>query len=452
MIKDRSFYKTIVRLSLPTAFQALMSILVVMADNMMVAHLSDGGNALAAASQANSITNFFNAAIRGLASGAVVLIAQYWGKQDKDRIREICSVVFKICIAFTLLIILVIVLFPGKVLPLVISAKETVIIDLAQQYLVIVCFSYLPFAVSTALIGMLKGVEIVKITLYTTIVSLVSNILLNYILMFGKLGLPAMGIRGAAYATVMARCIEAYLVWLYFFKIQRTLSMKPHHLLRSKKWAWQDFFRYGAPVGLTDAQWALVGMLKMVIIGQMGKQMINAVAVSDMMMNLGTIFTGALAGGASVVVGKAVGRKEYPLVRQYSTTIQLMFLGIGLVMSFLTFITRNPFISLYNLEPGTAKLASVMIALGAITLIGTTYHASCFIGINRGAGDNRFVMLVDMICGWLIVLPAAAISAFVLHLPMEWIYFSTRIDQCFKWIIAFLRLRGDRWIHNVTRQ
>ena len=171
-----------------------------------------------------------------------------------------------------------------------------------------------------------------------------------------------------------------------------------------------------------------------------------------MLFNLGTLFTFALAGGAAVVVGKAVGAGDYTLVRAYSRTIQVMFLLIGLVMSLVVFLLRWPFIGLYSLDGQTAALAATMVAICAPTLIGTTYHASCFVGINRGAGDSRFVMLVDMICGWLVVLPLAALSAFVLHLPLHWIYFMTRIDQTFKWLIAWLRLRGNKWIHNVTRE
>ena len=117
----------------------------------------------------------------------------------------------------------------------------------------------------------------------------------------------------------------------------------------------------------------------------------------------------------------------------------------------LVFLLRKPFAGLYALETPTYDLATRMIAICSLTLLGTTYHASCFVGINRGAGDSRFVMIVDMICGWLIVLPLSALAAFVFHWPNAAVYFCTRIDQCFKWIIAFFRLRGNKWIRNVTR-
>ncbi|MDO5327863.1 MAG: MATE family efflux transporter [Clostridia bacterium] len=449
MVKDKQFYKTILRLSLPAAFQSAVNLLVVMADNVMVTRT--GENALSAVAQSNAITTFVTAALSGLSTGAIVLISQYWGKRDEKRIRTVCAVAFSVCLLFALLAICAVQLFPRALLGLVINGGETAVIDLAMKYLPIVCLSYLPLAVTSAMVGILKGVEVVKVTLYTTILSLFANIGLNYVLIFGHLGLPALGVTGAAVATVLARLLEAALVWIYFFRIQKTLEIKPKNLLKSEGWAWQDYAKFGLPVGLTDAQWALVNLLKAVILGQMGKMLIDATSVTDMMMNLGTMFTFALAGGACVVVGKAVGAKDYKRVREYAGTIQIMFLCIGVVMSALVFLLRRPFASLYHLNDETFALAVQMIGICAVTLIGTSYHASCFVGINRGAGDSRFVMIVDMICGWLVVLPTAALAAFVFHWPLAWIYFCTRIDQCFKWIIAFLRLRGNKWIKNVTR-
>ena len=449
MVRDKKFYQTILRLSLPAAFQSAVNLLVVMADNVMVTRT--GGNALSAVAQSNAVTTFVTAALTGLSTGAIVLISQYWGKKDEKRIRTVCAVSFTVCVLFALLAIALVRLFPRALLGLVINSGETAVIDLAMNYLPVVCFSYLPLAFTSAMVGMLKGVEVVRVTLYTTVLSLFANIGLNYVLIFGHLGLPALGVTGAAIATVIARILEAVLVWIYFFRVQKALPISPKDLTKSEGWAWQDYARYGLPVGLTDAQWALVNLLKAVILGQMGKMMIDATSVTDMMMNLGTMFTFALAGGACVVVGKAVGEKDYKRVREYAGTIQIMFLCIGAVMSALVFLLRKPFVSLYNLDENTFALAAKMIGICSFTLLGTSYHASCFIGINRGAGDSRFVMLVDMICGWLVVLPTAALAAFVFHWPLAAIYFCTRIDQCFKWLIAFLRLRGDKWIKNVTR-
>lgn len=449
MVRDKQFYKTIFRLSLPAAFQSAMSLLVVMADNVMVTRT--GEYALSAVAQSNAITTFVTALLGGFATGGVVLISQYWGKRDMKRIRTVCAVSAAMCTLAALVCMLFVLLFPQQLLRVVVNSGETQVISLAMQYLPIVCLSYLPYALTCAFVAMLKGVEVVRVTLYTTCLSLLTNVTLNYVLIFGRLGLPALGVTGAAIATVIARMVELLVVCIYVFRVQKVLPLRPRDLLRSERWAWKDYARYGMPVGLTDAQWALVCLLKAVILGQLGKTMIDATSVTDMMMNLGTMFTFALAGGACVVVGKAVGARDYERVRTYANTIQMLFLGIGVVMSALVFLLKTPFVSLYSLNDDTRTLAVQMISLCSVTLIGTSYHASCFVGINRGAGDNRFVMLVDTICGWCVVLPVAFLAAFVLHWPLAVVYFCTRIDQCYKWLIAFLRLRGNKWIKNVTR-
>ena len=144
----------------------------------------------------------------GLAGGGVVLVAQYWGKRDMERIKPVCAAIITACFGLALVISLLVLLFPASVLRLVISGKEKEITALALTYLPILCLSYLPFALTAAMIGMLRGVEVVRVTLYATAISLVSNVTLNYLLIFGKLGLPALGVRGAAIATVLARLIE----------------------------------------------------------------------------------------------------------------------------------------------------------------------------------------------------------------------------------------------------
>lgn len=453
VIRDREFYKTIFRISLPAAFQALVSFLVVVADDIMVSKLSGGASAQAAVTQVNSLTAFYTATLTGLVSGSSVLIAQYWGKRDMMRIRKVFSIVFWICITTALVFTFVARLFPGAVTGLVISAKETQVSGLAREYLRIACLTFLPYAVTTSLIGMLRSIEVVKITLVTTVVALALNISLNALLIFGLCGFPALGVSGAAIATLITRIVEMAMVVAYTFCIQKQLAINPKNLLEIDRTLARDYARYGLPVGLTDMQWSLIGILKSAIIGQMGVAFMAANSIASSMANLGTMFTFALAGGACVVVGKAVGKGDYDAAREYSKTIQLMFLMIGIAMAALVFALRVPFTRLYGSakDPEVYSLATTMIAILAVTLIGTSYHASCFIGINRGAGDSRFVAMVDSICGWLIVLPATALCAFVFKAPLPIVFLATRIDQCFKWVIAMLRLRGNKWIRNVTR-
>lgn len=451
MIREKQFYKTLFRLALPSAFQSFLSLLVVMADNIMISRF-DPENALAAVSQVNSISTFVISMLMGIGSGGIVLISQYWGKKDKSAIKPICGMVCMFSLLLALLVIAAVELFPQGVLSLVLDPKEAVLTDLAVKYFRIVCLSYLPTALTGSLAAVLKGVEVVKMTLYATITSLITNISLNYILIFGKLGLPSLGVQGAALATVIARLAEMTVVMTYCFKVQKNVDLHPGNMFTTARWAVRDYFKFGAPIALGDTQWALVGMLKAAIIGYVGKTMISAMSITDTMSNLATMFTFAMADAACVVIGKSVGAGNYERTRKESNTIQILFAVFGFVMCGIVFLVRDPFISLYGAAADISALASNLVAIAAVTLLGTTYHAACFRGINRGSGDGNFVVLVDLICGWLIVLPLTYLAAFVFDAPMPIIFLCTRIDQCFKWLIAFIRLKGHKWIRNVTRQ
>ena len=261
MIRDREFYRTILRISLPAALQALVSFLVVVADDVMVSKLPDGVAAQAAVAQVNSITAFYTATLTGLVSGSAVLIAQYWGKRDMARIRRIFAVVMWFCLGAAVLFAGAGRLFPKQMVGLVVGAGETAVTDAALSYFAIACLTWLPYAVTTALIGMLRSIEVVKITLVVSVMALFLNVGLNAVLIFGLMGLPAMGVRGAALATLITRLCEMAVVWFYTFHKQRVLTIRPRDLLRPDRALAGDYAKYGLPVALTDMQWALIGML-----------------------------------------------------------------------------------------------------------------------------------------------------------------------------------------------
>jgi len=447
-VKDKSFYKTLVALALPAAFQGFISLIVIQADNIMVS--SFGDTVLSGVAQSNIATNFFFAAVSGMTSGSSVLIAQYFGKGDHERIRRIFSIISRLCLAIAAAFVLAVQLAPRALLGLL--TNNTGVLEAGLPYFRLIAWSYLPYAVSTALVGMLRAVKVVKVTLYTTVAALFVNVGLNYVLIFGKLGMPAMGVRGAAAATILSRAVELAIVWGYTFRAQRVLPLKPRDLLRGDRLLWRDFGKYGLPVGLGDMQWSLVGVCKAAIIGSLGATMISAYTITSSLMELGRVFSSSLTIGACVMIGMTVGEKDYAKTRRYSNTIQLLFVGIGALMALLVFLARGPYTSLYtNVSQDARSLARTLGWIGALTMLGTNYHAACFVGINRGAGDSRFVFAVDLLCGWLVVLPLSWLAAFRWHASLPVVFLCIYSDQCFKWIIAFFRLRGNKWIRNVTR-
>ncbi|HSK67935.1 MAG TPA: MATE family efflux transporter, partial [Candidatus Limnocylindria bacterium] len=410
MIRDKGFYRALAALAIPAAFQSLVNILMATADNLMVSRVDARGLAFTAVLQSGGVVNLALAALTGLSAGSVVLVSQYWGIKDYRRIREAGAASLAICALAAVLLIGLVNLFPRAILGIVIRSDQEEAISYAMRYLPLASLSFLPYAVTAALTGLMRGVQVARVTIYAGAVSLISKVGLSYLLVFGGAGFQGMGVPGAALATLLSRLLEMAAVILFCLKGQRTLPLGRGFVRAQAAWAWRDFARYAMPVGLTDMQWSVIGIVKLAIIGQLGSTMTNAAGVSETLMNLATLVPFALAGGAAVLVGKAVGSGDVALARSYSRTLQALFLGLGLTVAALAFLLRGPFIGMHAMTPEAASLASRMIVLGSITLIGTGYHASCFMGILRGAGDSRFVMLVDLICGWLIVIPSAALA------------------------------------------
>jgi putative MATE family efflux protein len=465
MVRDKNFYKTLLFIGLPVAFQSLISLGTVFLDNLMVGNIPENTAAVfAGVTQANAITTLFAFFIKGLSGGASVMISQYWGKKDLPRIKTIFSIIFTIGLSLGVVVTGLIAIFPKGAMSIMTSSPE--VIEAGAEYIQIVCFSYIFYILTETFIAMLRCVEIVRIALYVSLMSFFVNFGGNYILIFGNgaLHIPAMGVRGAAIATVFARFLEFLVVMAFTLKIQKRIEIKIKDLFTHEKIMWSDYAKYGLPIMAGDTQWGFVGFFKAVIIGRLSREMISANGMAEVVMSLAGIFTIGLGSAACVIIGKTVGAKEYDKTRQYANTFQILFASFGIVMCAALFLAKTPMLSLYEIvtkgQSGgfpaeVMSLAKTFISIGAFTLMGTFYHATCFTGINRGSGDGKFVFKVDMICGWVIVLPVLFLNALVIKWPaayhMPIVFLSARIDQCFKWIIAMFRLRGSKWIRNVTR-
>ena len=446
MVRERDFYKTLFSIALPAALQSVISFAMGTADTIMVGQL--GEVAIAGVAISNQVNTFLFSLLLGLSSGSSVLIAQYWGKKDTATIKRIFALIFLTCCFVGAAANVAAYAVPRRILGLM--TGETEIIDAAVPYFTMVCFSYALFAASSSLATMLRTVEAVMGAMWTSLICSTLNVFLNWVFIFGNLGMPAMGVMGAGLTTVITRCLELAFIMVYAFFIQRKLHLRASDLFKPKLKIALDYVRHGLPIAFGDSQWALFGVFKAAVIGHLGTVMVSANAIADTIMSLGFISSGSLAAGACVVVGKAVGAKEYKKAREYSNTIQVIFAVMAVVMAAAVFFLRIPIANLFEVSETVRNYAVQMISIGAFTLLGTLYHASCFVGINRGSGDGKFVVKVDLVCGWLIVLPLLFLSAHVWRLSYPLVYLAARFDQCFKWIIAYFRLKGDKWIKNVT--
>lgn len=448
-VKDKNFYKLLFTIAVPVALQSLLSVAVNLADNVMVSSLGD--TSFSSVAMANQFTVFLSYFIRGICGAASLMISQYWGKKDLNSVRQLFTVVLRFSMTVITIIALLVRAFPE--IAMGIFVKDEQMLRIGSQYLSIVCFSFIFATLADSIAAMFRSVEVVKITFILTIISLSTNVFLNYCLIFGRLGFPALGVKGAAIATVAARFIEAMIAVCFLFRESKKVSYRFKHLFKSNKTLRNDFLRYGLPVILGDMQWGLVGFCKAIPVGRLGELMVAANSIAETIMSLFFSFTTGMANAACVIIGKSVGEGDRRKTVLYSRTIQILFAIIGIALASLLFVFRRVPVSFYaDLTNDARDLAVKFLGIGAISLAGTAYHASCFTGINRGAGDTRFVFVIDLLCGWLLVVPFTFIFGLKLAAPLTVVYFCTKIDQFIKWIFAALRLNiNTKWIKNLTK-
>jgi putative MATE family efflux protein len=440
--------KRLAVLALPLVLQNLIIVSVGLADSLMVgSHL--GEYALAGISLANQVQLILHMLVMGISAVLVILAAQYWGKRDVKRIKEIIAIAVKVCLCLGGAINLAVFISPQGVLRIFSDNPEAI----AQGviYIRIVSFSYLFFCATHVLMASMRCVEVVRISLVVSVSTLIIAVGLNYLLIFGNFGFPEMGIRGAAVATLAARVAEAVIMIVYVRFIDKRLRLRFGELLGINRLLFKDFVRYGSPVMGGDILWGLALTMQVAILGRMGSAAMASHSVTVVLSNFTMVGVWGCSAAAAIIIGKAVGAGEYALVKRYARMLQLVFLVLGVVTAALFFGLRDFFLSFYDFAPETRTMARQFMTITAAYMAFTSYHAPCFTGIVRAGGDTKFVLKVDGICAWFIVLPSAFLAAFVFDMPPVAVYFFLRIDQFFKWVIAIIKTNRFKWIMNLTR-
>lgn len=447
-VKDKPFYKAFFSMTTIIAMQNLISFAVNLADNVMIGGYSQ--DALSGVAMVNQIQFLLQMIIGGIGNGIAVLGAQYWGKKQVEPIRRVVSIGMVLALAAGIAMTLVTFFFPGQTLSLL--TNEQAVISEGSKYLVIVCFSYVLFAVTNVLLASLRSVETVRIGFAVTLTALVVNIVLNYGLIYGRLGMPELGVEGAAIATVASRIVEFLVVVIYVFFLDGKICWKPRDMLHLDKKLFRDYIRVGLSLILSSSIWGVAMSVQTAILGRMGEETIAANSIATTIFQVVTVVTYGSASASGVIIGKCVGEGDIPRVKGYSKTLQILFVCIGIFTGAVLWSCKDFIISLYSITEETKVLAQQFIAVLSVTVVGTAYQCACLTGIVTGGGDTRFVLINDLIHQWLIVIPAAFLSAFVFHAPL-WITFAClKSDQVLKCFVAIFKVNRYRWIRVLTRE
>ena len=447
MVREKSFYKTLVMLSLPIVLQNVITFLVGLVDNIMVSRL--GETAVSGVYVSNQLTTLLQLLVTGIGAGLTVLSSQYWGTGDKKSVKMVVSVAFRMSLYISVLLWAVVFFFPETVLG--VFTDEAEVIAEGAQYIKILSFTYVPFCVTNVLIAAMRCVETVKIGTKVALCALFVNIFFNWVLIFGKLGLPAMGIKGAALATLISRLTELLIMIVYVFRLDKKLKFRFFELFKRDKALTKQFIKYGLPVILGDLLWGVNLVTQGIIVGHLGTVSIAAVSIANNIFSIVSVALYGVRDGSAIIIGKTVGIGDYDRVKLYAKTLQIVYVLLGIGTSILITLTKLIIPYLYSgMDTATIETAKSLITVLSVTVLGTAYQMSSLTGIVRAGGETRFVLINDMVFVWLVVIPSAAVAAFVFSAPTWVVFACLKCDQIIKCAVAAIKVNRFNWIKNLT--
>ncbi len=446
LYRDREFFTRLYKIAMPVALQNFITASLNMVAVVMIGQLGDAP--VAAVALANQIFFLLTLVLFGISSGAAMFTAQLWGKKDIHNIRKVLSISTALGLLGGLLFLGIAELAPGFVIG--IYSNDPVVIDLGSQYLRIFGWSFLFMAVSYTYSAVLRSIGDVRKPLLVTFTALTFNTILSYLLIFGKLGFPTMGIMGAAVAGLLGRVLECgLLLWLTYSSdspaaatLKELLAIDLHFAIKILKPV--------LPVALNELLWSLGVTTYSVVYAHIGTEAIAAMNIASTVDNLAFVIFLGISSACSVIVGNQIGAdEEQEAFRSAMRSLSLAFSGAILVGGAIL-IGAAPVLSLYKVSPIVIDHAHKVLIVIALLLGVRVVNTVFFVGVFRSGGDIRYAFVLDAGIIWIVGVPMAFLGAFVFHLPVYWVYLMVMADELTKFIFSIYRFLSKKWIHNMA--
>ena len=441
--RKRSLRKEIVRLALPIALQQFMTALVGACDAIMLGKLSQ--DAMSAVSLATQVTFVFNLFMFAFMAGENMFVAQYYGKGDYTGISQVFSLVTKICGCIAVVFLAGTLFFPEQLMR-ILTNEETLIV-LGSEYLRVIGISYVFSGIAQTFLAVMKNCGAVNMSTLINGVMVILNIALNAVFIFGLSGFPKMGIKGAALATVLATVVQ--FLWSVGYVLCRIRAVK-FSLRSCEKKLFGRFWQKVVPLLINNLAWGIGFSMYSVIMGHLGTDAVAANGIANISKNLVVCFCLGLGNAGSIIVGNRLGADRLQEAKEVGETLTKTAIIAGIV-SGLVLIALSPFITkMVDLTPTARGYLQKMLLISSYYIAGKSVNCMTIGGIFAAGGDSKFGMLCDSITLWCIIVPLGCICAFILKLPVMFVYFVLNLDEIIKLPVVYKHYKKYKWIKNLT--
>lgn len=446
---DPGFRSQMYKLLIPLVIQNLLNAAVSSSDVVMLNYVSQ--SSISAVSLAANYAQVLGSVFYGLGTGATLLCAQYYGKKDFRAIQAVQGIALRFSMAISAVFALAAFTVPQVLMRLFTNDAE--LISIGAGYLRIMGITYLCWGIIEVYMSVLRSIGRVTICLALNIMTFFLNIALNAVFIFGLLGAPKLGAVGVAIATAASRVVE--LVGSFVVSaFSKDVKLKLSEVLRRNKVLTGDFVRLALPALGNDVSWGVAFSMYSVILGHLGNDAVAANSIVVVIRNLTTTFCFAVAGAGGILLGNVMGTGNLDKAKKYASEVMKMTVFSGAVggvvlIAAIPLVLRFASASLSDTAMGYLR---VMLWINSYYIMGAAVNTSLIAGVFRAGGDTRFGLICDSIDMWCYAVPLGFLAAFVLKLPVLWVYFLLCTDEFVKWPWVLRHYRSGAWAKNITRE
>ena len=443
---DRLYLSALFTLALPIIIQNGISSSLNAIDVMMLGQM--GEIPVAAVGLANQVFFLLSFMLFGISSGAGIFSAQYWGKNDLPGIRRVLGMALMMTCGAALFFMIAALVIPRTVLS--IYTADAAVIATGTEYLRIVGWSYLLTAISFSFSATLRATGNVRLPMVASVTAIILKTSLSYVLIFGKFGLPAMGVAGAALATLLARGVECVLLLALTYRLKTPAAARLAEMLDIRKEFLAGFLKLALPVAVNETLWSLGISVYNLVYARIGTESIAAINIAGTIEGLAFVFFIGISDATSILIGNKIGAGQDEAAYSYGQRSLTLATLAALVVGGLILALRGPVLSLYAVSPQALEDASRILLVMGLALWVRISNMILVVGVLRSGGDTRFGLIIDTGTVWGVGVPLALLGAFVLHLPVYWVYLMVMSEEVVKYIFLLIRFFSRRWIHDVT--
>ncbi len=446
VFKDKAFLKTMFMLALPITLQSFITSSLNLVDTMMVGSLQEA--AISAVGLANKYMFIFTLCLMGVNAGANVFMSQLWGKRDVEGIKTFLGV--DITVSFIAVALFGGLAFWGPEIIMKIMSKDPEVMKLGEAYLKIVAPSCLFMGMTQAYSTALRSTEQTKLPMYGSLIGVGLNIVLNWIFIFGKFGMPAMGVQGAALATMIARLIEMIFVVGMVYLTKNKISAHIKEMFNYNLEHMKAYFVTSWSVILNELIFSSGSAAYSVAYARISTSASATMQISGTIIDMFFIFLTGVGTASAIMIGNKIGAKEEKRAREYASHVGMLTPIIGISLGIGLWFLAPIVPTWFKIQPETYQDTVRVLRIMALFMPLRAFNTIMIIGVFRGGADTAYSMFVQAGTIILYSVPMAFIGAIGLKWPVYLVFMLVCIEEMLKLPFEFVRLKSGKWLHSVV--